>query len=298
MPDPTYTIRRLSRSISLETDETLGIPVNCTVSYRVTASEPVEENDAATAMRSYLSTNDLLVFLGMPLKSLSCPERWRPFEYLVEARYERNLSSSGSGEGGGSEDPDPTVNPRPATRKSVQYTTSTATRMVSLSRLNSWGNMPSYGGLIDVQPDSDGTLKPNGVQVLVPSGTYSKTIYKKSSEFTDAVKRRMLAARCKVNSDTYDGFGPGTLLFTGFSSTRDSSTKWIEVVLNFQISLSEDNIRIGDMTVSKSGWSALWVRSAPRISQVAGQYVKTVVPIGVAEEQVYSTISFGSALID
>ena len=297
MPDPTYTIRRLSRSISLETDETLGIPVNCAVSYRVTSSIPVEENDAVTALRSYLTSNDLLVFLEMPLKSLSSTERWLPNEYLVEARYERNLSSSSSSSGG-DDDPDTTVNPRPATRKNVQYSTSTATRTVSLARLNSWGNMPSYGGLIDVQPDSDGALKPNGIPVLVPSGTYTKTVFKKNSEFTDSVKHRMLAARCKVNSDSYDGFGAGTLLFTGFSSSRDSSTKWIEIQMNFQISLSESDIQIGSMTVSKSGWSALWVRYAPRISQVDGQFVKTVVPIGVAEEQVYSTVSFASALID
>ena len=295
MPDPTYTIRRLSRSISLETDELLGIPVSCNVSYRITASEPVEENDAATALRSYLSTNDLLVYLGMPLKSLSCPERWRPFEYLVEARYERNTSSSESEEGGGSEEDPPASSKRPGERTTSSYSTATATRMISLGRIHTYGNMWS-SPLLDLQYDSDGSLKAQGVPILVSNGSYQVTHYYKASELSETVRDKIIRCRCTVNDRTWRGWAAGQVLFTGESKTKDPSSGYQEMVFNFQISLNATGISVGSFSVDKDGWDVVTVRAVPQITLVNGVYAKTVAVAGVGVDRVYSRTNFSDLL--
>lgn len=291
----TFQFRQLATCTNLTTDETLQIAVSCEVPYRITSSAQVEENDIALALRSYLSTNSLTTFLEMPLKEINVTERHLPTEWFATARYERNISSSSSSSGGGDDDDPPASSSRPGERTTSSYSTATATRMVSLGRIHTYGSMWN-SPLLDLQYDSDGSLKANGVPILVSNGSYQVTHYYKSSELSETVRDKIIRCRCTVNDRTWRGWAAGQVLFTGESKTKDPSSGYQEMTFNFQISLNATGISVGSFSVNKDGWDVITVRAVPQISLVDGTYTKTVGVAGVGVDRVYPRTNFSDLL--
>lgn len=289
----SYTIRALARSINLQSDEKLACAISCQVPYRVTSSEPVGENDVLLALRAHLTTNNLLTFLDMPLKEISVTDRHLPTEHFATASYERSLANWSSG--GGDDDDPPASSVRPGEKTSANYSTSTATRMVSLGRIHSYGAMWNTP-LLDLQTDSDGTLKANGVPVLVSSGTYDVTHYYKASELSDTVRHKIVQARCTVNNASWRSWGAGEVLFTGESRMRDPQSQYIEMTFHFQISLNATNIPVGPYNVDKDGWDVITVRAVPQVTATSGGYARTVAIAGAAVDRVYPRTNFSSLL--
>ena len=176
---------------------------------------------------------------------------------------------------------------------SIEFGVSTATRTVSLGRVRSYGDMPKYGGLIDVQESGDGTLEPRGISVYVPTGTMTITHYFKKSQWTTKLRNKIAYRRCRYNSDSFRGFAHGELLFVGESVNYNQGDPYVEVQYKFLISENSDEIEVGSMTgISKRGWQGLWVKYKKDVKTVDGKKYQVIEPQGVAIEKIYNACDF------
>lgn len=135
----------------------------------------------------------------------------------------------------------------------------------------------------------------NGVDILVPALNLSETHNFPAAMITTGYIANLSRKTGMYNSDSFRGFEPGEVLFSGASGTRSEDTinpVW-EVTFNFMVSRNRKNFRVGDIQVGlKRGWDYMWVRYDDEVDESAGDIIKT--PAAVYIEQVYEATNFSS----
>lgn len=280
----TWIIKQLAPATNLETDESQERAVSCEIQYYAKSDVNADDPDVVEACRQ--STLIPKKYLGMTLQKFTVVERINAKNWKVNAEYKYTGSSAVE-----KDDDDDSGDKKE--KVSIEFGVSTATRTVSLDRVRSYGNIPTYGGLIDVQESGDGTLEPRGISVYVPTGTMTITHYFKKSQWTTKLRNKIAYRRCRYNSDSFRGFAHGELLFVGESVNYNQGDSYVEVQFKFLISENSDEIEVGSMkNISKRGWQGLWCRYKKQVKTVNGKKYQVIVPEGVAIEKIYHACSF------
>lgn len=278
-----WIIKQLAPATNLETDETQQLAVSCEIQYYAQCDTDADEADVVMACRR--SSSVPKVYLGLLLQKYTVVERISAKHWKVNAEY------NGTADGSSQRNDDNSGERKE--KVSIEFGVSTATRTVSLNRVRSYGVMPEYGGLIDVQESGDGTLEPRGISVYVPTGTMTITHYFKKSQWTTKLRNKIAYRRCRYNSDSFRGFAHGELLFVGESVNYSDGDPYVEVQFKFLISENADDIEVGNMTgISKRGWQGLWVKYKKDVKTVNGKKYQVIEPQGVAIEKIYKAADF------
>ncbi len=280
----TWIVRQLAPATNLETDETQQRAVSCEIQLYAKSTEDADDPDVISACRA----SDVVPkkYLGMNLQRITVTERINAKNWKATAEYKYTGASSDV-----QRDDDDSENK--AEKTSIEFSVSTATRTVSLDRVRSYGQVPNYGGLIDVQESGDGTLEPRGISVYVPTGTMTITHYYKRSQWTTKLRNKIAFRRCRYNSDPFRGFEAGELLFVGETVNYSSTDGYVEVQYKFLISENSDDIEVGDFTdIKKKGWQGLWVKYKKQVKTIDGKKYQVIIPQGVAIEKIYHACDF------
>ena len=278
-----WIIKQLAPATNLETDETQQLAVSCEIQYYAVCDTDADEADVVMACRS--SSSVPKTYLGLLLQKYTVVERISAKQWKVNAEYKGTANGSSQRNDDNSGERKEKV--------SIEFGVSTATRTVSLGRVRSYGDMPEYGGLIDVQESGDGTLEPRGISVYVPTGTMTITHYFKTSQWTTKLRNKIAYRRCRYNSDSFRGFAHGELLFVGESVNYSDGDPYVEVQFKFLISENSNDIEVGNMTgISKRGWHGLWCKYRKDVKTVNGKKYQVIEPQGVAIEKIYKAADF------
>lgn len=276
----TWVIKQLAPATNLETDETQQRAMSCEIQYYAKSDKGADESAVVDACRK--SDKVPRKYLGMTLQRLTVVERINAQNWKVNAEYKYIGGASVSSEDGEREE-----------KVSIEFGVSTATRTVSLGRVESYGDIPTYGGLIDVQESGDGTMEPRGISVYVPTGTMTITHWFKRSQWTTRLRNKIAYRRCRYNSDTFRGFAHGELLFVGETVSYSDDDKYVEVQFKFLISENSDDIEVGSFKgISKRGWQGMWCRYKKNVKTVGDKKYQVIEPQGVAIEKIYKACSF------
>ena len=244
-------------------------------------SDVANEDEALSAVKATAGSS-LSIGGGAsaPLARIEIDERVNARTFRVKAVYEKpqttSSSSSGGSQSGGSSSG--------GGGSGYSFETGGGTRHLTVSRSSARfpSNAPDYGGAICV--DSDGTV--HGVDVTMPALTF--TINKVYSSFSASDVSRLASHTGKVNSDSFEGFAPGEVLFLGASGGKRSDGKW-EISYKFSVSPNESAFSVGSINVgAKKGWDYAWVRYQ---DEVSGDAVVRK-PAAVYVESVYERASF------
>ena len=281
----TWDIKQLAPVTNLETDETQQRAVSC--EFLLYAQSTTDSDEAGVVEACRASTVVPKQYLGMSLQRFTVTERISAKRWKVTAEYKY------VGYEDRSSDNDDDGSDTPKEKVSVEFGVSTATRTVSLGRMHTYGQVPSYGGLIDVQESGDGTLEPRGISVYIPTGTLTITHYFKKSQWTALLRRKIAYRRCRFNSDTFRGYKAGELLFVGESVNYSAGDSFIEVQYKFLVNENSDEIEVGDYdNITKRGWDGLWVKYRKEVKTVNDKKYQVIVPEGVAVEKIYKSADF------
>ena len=276
----TWVIKQLAPATNLETDETQQRAMSCEIQYRAISDKEADESAVVDACRK--SDKVPRKYLGMTLQRLTVVERINAQNWKVNAEYKYIGGPSVNSEDGEREE-----------KVSIEFGVSTATRTVSLGRVESYGDIPTYGGLIDVQESGDGTMEPRGISVYIPTGTMTITHWFKKSQWTTRLRNKIAYRRCRYNSDTFRGFAHGELLFVGETVSYQDDDKYVEVQFKFLISENSDDIEVGKFSgIHKRGWQGMWCKYAKNVKTVGGKKYQVLEPQGVAIEKIYRACSF------
>jgi len=169
----------------------------------------------------------------------------------------------------------------------VQYDSTGGTQHVtqSIATVNSYGPDASdqLGGAIGFDGENVA-----GVDKVIPIFNWIETHSLTDAELDVA---SYYALTGKVNSDNFQGYNPGEVLFNGAFAQEREDGLW-EVQLKFSYQPNKDNLSVGTITgISKKGWEYLWVYYAKSIDTTAK--VKIPKPSAVYIEQIYEYASFG-----
>lgn len=276
----TWVIKQLAPATNLETDETQQRAMSCEIQYYAKSDKDADEPAVVAACRQ--SDKVPRKYLGMTLQRLTVVERINAKNWKINAEYKYTGGASVSSEDGEREE-----------KVSIEFGVSTATRTVSLGRVESYGDIPTYGGLIDVQESGDGTMEPRGISVYIPTGTMTITHWFRKSQWTTRLRNKIAYRRCRYNSDTFRGFQHGELLFVGETVSYSDNDPYVEVQFKFLISENSDDIEVGDFhNIHKRGWQGMWCRYRKDVKTVNGKKYQVVEPQGVAIEKIYKAASF------
>ena len=276
----TWVIKQLAPATNLETDETQQRAMSCEIQYYAKSDKDADEPAVVAACRE--SDKVPRKYLGMTLQRLTVVERINAKNWKVNAEYKYIGGASVSSEDGEREE-----------KVSIEFGVSTATRTVSLGRVESYGDIPTYGGLIDVQESGDGTMEPRGISVYIPTGTMTITHWFRKSQWTTRLRNKIAYRRCRYNSDTFRGFAHGELLFVGETVSYSDDDKYVEVQFKFLISENSDDIEVGSFSgIHKRGWQGMWCVYKKEVKTVNGKKYQVIEPKGVAIEKIYKACSF------
>jgi len=141
-------------------------------------------------------------------------------------------------------------------------------------------------------PDLEGAIgydgeSVNGMEKVVSVWNWQETRYLSDSQIN---LYAYYALTGMVNSDSFEGFDPGQVLFLGASGQQRGTGKW-EVTFKFAYSPNLFNIAVGSITgIAKKGWEYMWVRYADTVDTTAKAKVKR--PVAVYIESIYDTAPF------
>ena len=277
----TWVIKQLAPATNLETDETQQRAMSCEIQYYAKSDKGAEEHDVVDACRQ--DNRVPRKYLGMTLQRLTVVERINAQNWKVNAEYKYTGGASVSSDNDDEREE----------KVSIEFGVSTATRTVSLGRVESYGDIPTYGGLIDVQESGDGTMEPRGISVYIPTGTMTITHWFKKSQWTTRLRNKIAYRRCRYNGDTFRGFAHGELLFVGETVSYSDNDPYVEVQFKFLISENSNDIEVGNFSgISKRGWHGMWCKYAKNIRTVGGKKYQVIEPKGVAIEKIYKAADF------
>ena len=276
----TWVIKQLAPATNLETDETQQRAMSCEIQYYAKSDKGAEKHDVGEDRRQ--GDRVPRKYLGMTLQRLTVVERINDRNWKVNAEYKYTGGASVSSDDDEREE-----------KVSIEFGVSTATRTVSLGRVESYGDIPTYGGLIDVQESGDGTMEPRGISVYIPTGTMTITHWFRKSQWTTRLRNKIAYRRCRYNSDTFRGFAHGELLFVGETVSYSDNDPYVEVQFKFLISENSDDIEVGSFSgIRKRGWHGMWVKYSKNIRTVGGKKYQVIEPKGVAIEKIYKAADF------
>ena len=277
----TWVIKQLAPATNLETDETQQRAMSCEIQYYAKSDKGAEEHDVVDACR--LGDSVPRKYLGMTLQRLTVVDRINAQNWKVNAEYKYTGGASVSSDNDDEREE----------KVSIEFGVSTATRTVSLGRVESYGDIPTYGGLIDVQESGDGTMEPRGISVYIPTGTMTITHWFKKSQWTTRLRNKIAYRRCRYNSDTFRGFAHGELLFVGETVSYSDNDPYVEVQFKFLVSENSDDIEVGSFSgIHKRGWHGMWCRYEKQVKTVNGKKYQVIEPKGVAIEKIYRAADF------
>ncbi len=93
-----------------------------------------------------------------------------------------------------------------------------------------------------------------------------------------------------VNSDNFEGYQPGEVLFMGASGQKRGDTRW-EVTFKFAASPNRTGIVAGSSSgIAKNGWDYLWVQYGEDVDNAVKVRIKK--PVAVFIEEVYNSAPF------
>lgn len=247
-------------------------PGTATSSTKPTAEIPFVVKDAAdeSAVKSAALAATPASYAGLPRKSIEIAERINETTWKVTVRYENESSGS----------PD---NPEPVTSFDIgagsQHITQSL-QTVQKKDLN--GVAADLGGAIGFDGENV-----NGVDITVPVWTWQETHY-----LDTVLTSAYYACTGKVNTDVFQSFQPGEVIFLGASGTKRGDGKW-EVTFKFAASPNKTGIVIGGIAgIDKKGWEYLWVQYAADVDNAKKVLIKK--PFAVYVEKVYEEASFAS----
>lgn len=243
------------------------------IGYRVTGA--VSDNDALDATELTAP----LVYDNMPRETVQIEEVAWPNIWFTTAVYNRaTRTPAASG----------------AIEYSFDYSTATQKIIQSIATINRY--VPAGGALTDfakaIAVDADGV--PQGIDILVPVGSFELRYYPVNATVSDAYKQTVRETVGKVNSASFKGHPAGEVLFTGCSGSIRSGADW-ELSFRFNTIKNRTGVSIGTITgIAVKGWEVLWVYYKQSKDATSKRFVQ--IPKQVNVEQVYETADFTTVL--
>lgn len=238
----TYEFHHLFQEDMITTSEQNGRWESCECHYVVYTSEPVEEQDLWDAIRN--SDDVPKTIMGCVMSNISNFEHCNLLLWKFTVTYQWSASASSSD----GIDTD---------HENISYSFSSQTMKATtcLQIMNTYGNCPDNGLLVDVQ---DG--EPQGVDIYVPTASMTIQKYYRKTYFNSVIRDKILFRRCRVNDATFKGFREGTVLFLGADiSEVQENDKYFSITFNFLLQENETNATIGGISnVSKEGHQFYW----------------------------------------
>jgi len=154
----------------------------------------------------------------------------------------------------------------------------------SIETINSYGPAASslLGGAIGYDGESIA-----GVDITVPVWNWQETHYLTDLQLNTPA---YYALTGMVNSDVFEGYQPGEVLFLGASGQKRGDSRW-EVTFKFAASPNQTGLVVGSISgIQKNGWDYLWVQYGDDVDDSAKIRIKK--PIAVYVEQVYDDAPF------
>lgn len=157
-----------------------------------------------------------------------------------------------------------------------------------------------------------------GTDIVVPTFSFQLEKEFDYEDVTAQVKTYWANMTGKVNSDLFNGFDPGTILFMGVSGatqvTYDDTLvtkaelingeivnvtyKKAKIIIRcqfkFRCAPNWNQLEVAGVNITKTGWQYYWVLKEPR--DILGARTR-LVPVGVYVNTVYRTTSFSDLLL-
>lgn len=151
-----------------------------------------------------------------------------------------------------------------------------------------------YKGLINV--GSDGNA--NGVDIDVPTFTWSETHYVDDADVTTSYINALYAAVSNpINDDTFRDAAAGEVKILGVQGTRRFKGGDWELNFKFAASLNVTSLTVGGITgINKKGWEYLWFHyeRRPQTDTVSGMSFVSMIATNAYVEQVYGYSDFST----
>ncbi len=177
---------------------------------------------------------------------------------------------------------------------SFSFNTGGATEHIN----NSLQTIASYDGSGSAAPDMKQTIGVTkdgvqGVDILVPTYTFSETHYIDADKVTDAYKKTLRDLTGTVNQSSFRSFSAGEVRFDGASGSARGEDDW-EITFTFSV---RENVtsdpRFPDFTnVTHRGWEYVWARFTEEVIESAGKKFNIMKPKYVYVEKVYKLTDF------
>jgi len=193
---------------------------------------------------------------GLPIESLEISSREGNEAFTVSVIYKNRASSTSSSKE--KEEDEPTV--------SFDCGGGTRHMTHSYHQQIAYGSKKA-GGAIGWNGKSGAEMSIAGVDVPTAQlrETYTKVM--RLSKITTTYKRKVAKLVGKVNSNNFQGWNKGEVMFLGmsYSAPAKKSTK-VTVTFNFAIQPNED-VEIGGETISKKGFEYAWALSKTEVDE-------------------------------
>jgi len=144
---------------------------------------------------------------------------------------------------------------------------------------------PNFRGAIGV---SDSGIE--GVDIVDPVFSFQEIRIKAASDVDAAFKAVIFGMTGRVNSETWNGYEDGEVLFMGATGVQRGEDEW-EIVYRFIASQNATDLAVGEISdITKAGHDYLWALYSDEIDPASNTLVK--VPRAVFVEQVYKRGDF------
>ncbi|MBQ9368765.1 MAG: hypothetical protein IJT83_13375 [Victivallales bacterium] len=237
------------------------------------------EEDALVALHDYLKKEKLDSYLKMGLSTLQVQERLAPDLWRIDAIYKgASIDSSGS-------DDEP--------KETTSYAMSTTTMHITHSRktVRSYavdGKAPDYKGAMCVRNG-----EAQGTDINFSTVNFTITHYFKKTNWSTALRNKILNNGNKMNKEPFRGFDAGEVLYltATIEPVTEGGTDYLKVDYQFAYSPNDDDVELSGWqgkNIKKEGWNFMWVQDKTDPDD------GIPVPESVHIEQVYKTLDFTS----
>lgn len=265
MPATAYEL------FSGRTQTIYGSKLGCEIEYIVRGA--ADEDEVTSAAISSVPTSTVINGTTVPRTSIAITERLNASTWKVKATFAQTDPSS----------PDSIT-----LENSYSFDTGGGSQHITQSRETKSSTGPQaadLGGAINFDGENVG-----GVDIVVPSYTWSETYWFSDAYVTTLYKTTLAALTGSINAGTFRGFPAGDVLFMGASGTKQGNGWW-QITFKFSYSPTMINIAVGAITVpSKRGWDYLWVRYGDDVDATAKIRIKK--PVAAYVERVYPEGNF------
>jgi len=144
---------------------------------------------------------------------------------------------------------------------------------VALQLIGAYGfEPPVFDTAINVGKDNEVA----GVDIDVPTYTWSETVYLPDSAVTDGYKGNLLTvAAAPVNDGVFRGLAAGEVRFLGCSGSKKGSDEW---ELTFRFAAQPNRLNMAppgfDDAIPKDGWDYVWYYFAEQVDTTTNTLVR------------------------